>query len=87
MYGSGVIMTHCETGGRVLAVSVHSPGATLDDVVLQCPDLTWTQIVLAIDRFSRNGEMPVIGKSPGDYTLSPSEPVRETHMARQLGKG
>ncbi len=80
-------MIHCGTDDRVLTVIAHSPGATLDNVVLQCPDLTWNQIFLAIDRLSRNGEMQVIAKSPGVYTLSLSEPVGDTHMARQLGKG
>jgi uncharacterized protein (DUF433 family) len=63
MYGSGVMMTHCETGDRVVAVVVSAPNATLEDVVRQYPDLTWKQIVLAIDRLSRNGEMQVIAKS------------------------
>lgn len=78
------MMTHCETGDRVVAVVVSSPNATLDDVVYQYPDLTWNHIVLTIDRLTRNGEMRVIAKSPGAYTLSLSERVGDTHMASEL---
>ncbi len=78
------MMIHCETDDRVLDVIVRSPGATLDDVMLQCPDLTWNQIFLAIDRLSRNGEMQVIAKSPGVYTLRLSEHVEDTHVANEL---
>ena len=84
MYGRGVMMTHCETGDRVVAVVVSSPNATLEDVVRQYPDLTWNHIVLTIDRLTRNGEMQVIAKSPGVYTLSLSERVGDTHMASEL---
>ena len=78
------MMIHCETGDRVVAVVVSSPNATLDDVVHQYPDLTWNHIVLTIDRLTRNGEMRVIAKSPGAYTLSLSERVGDTHMASEL---
>lgn len=77
-------MIHCETDDWVLAAIVRSPGATLDDVVRQCPDLTWNQVFLAIDRLSRNGEMQMIVKSPGVYTLRLSEHVGDTHMASEL---
>ncbi len=79
------MVTQCETDGRVLAVIAHSPGATLDSVVRQYPARTWNHVFLAIDRFSRNGEMPVIGKSPGVYTLRLSEHLGATHMANELG--
>lgn len=59
------MVAHREAGGRVVAVIVSSPNPTLDDVVRQYPDLTWKQIVLTIDRLSRNEEMQVIAKSPG----------------------
>lgn len=78
------MMTHCETGDRVVAVVVSSPNATLDDVVSQYPDLTWNHIALTIDRLTRNGEMQVIAKSPGVYTLSLSERVGDAHMASEL---
>ena len=78
------MMTHCETGDRVVAVVVSSPNATLDDVVSQYPDLTWNHIALTIDRLTRNGEMQVIAKSPGVYTLSLSERVGDARMASEL---
>ncbi|HMS86646.1 MAG TPA: hypothetical protein PKD12_23740 [Nitrospira sp.] len=49
-------MIHCETEDRVLAVIAHSPSATLDDVVLPCPDLTWNQVLRAIDGSVERGD-------------------------------
>ncbi|MBX3306957.1 MAG: hypothetical protein KF751_13015 [Nitrospira sp.] len=77
-------MIHCETVDRVLAVIAHSPGTTLDNVVRHSPDLTWNQVFLAIDRLSRNGEMQMIAKSPGVYTLRLSGHVRDPNMASEL---
>lgn len=78
-------MIHCEPDDRVLAGIVRSPGATLDDVVFQCPDLMWNQVFLDIDRLSRKGVVRVIAKSPGVYTLRLSWHVGAPNMASELG--
>ena len=54
---------------RVLEVVVRSPGTPLDDIVLECPDLTWNQVFIAIDRLSREGALKLTPKGRGFYTV------------------
>lgn len=60
---------HRDTDHRVLEVIVRSPGNTLDDIVLECSDLTWNQVFLAIDRLSRKGALTLTSKGQGLYTI------------------
>ncbi len=59
----------CTTGQQALEVIIRSPGAMVDDVVFQCPDLTWNQIFLAIDRLSREGSLRLTPKGQGLYAI------------------
>lgn len=77
-------MIHCETDDRVLAGIVPSLGATLDDVVCHCPDLTWYQAFVVIDRLSRNEELQVIAEFLGVHTLRLSGHVGAPNMASEL---
>jgi hypothetical protein len=54
---------------RVLEIIVRSPGTALDDIVLECPDLTWNQVFIAIDRLSREGALKLTPKGRGLYTV------------------
>lgn len=54
---------------QVLEVIVRSPGSVLDDIVLQCPHLTWNQVFLTIDRLSREGELTLTPKGQGIYQV------------------
>lgn len=61
------------TGHQVLEVIIRSPGSMVDDVVLQCPDLTWNQVFLAIDRLSRAGTVRLTPKGQGFYAVHVSD--------------
>jgi hypothetical protein len=63
------MQTHRDTDHRVLEVIVRSPGNTLDDIVLECSDLTWNQVFSAIDRLSREGVLTLTPKGQGLYTI------------------
>lgn len=63
------MQTHHDTDHRVLEVIVRSPGNTLDDIVLECSDLTWNQVFIAIDRLSRKGALTLTPKGQGLYTI------------------
>jgi hypothetical protein len=55
---------------RVLEVVVRSPGSVLDDIVLECPDLTWNQVFIVIDRLSREGVLTMSPKGRGQYAIT-----------------
>ena len=61
--------TQLDTDHRVLEVIVQSPGTALDDIVVECQDLTWNQVFLAIDRLSREGVLKLTPKKHGRYTI------------------
>ncbi len=54
---------------QLIEVIMRSPGSAVDDIVFQCPDLTWNQIFLMIDRLSREGALTLTPKGRGVYTL------------------
>ncbi len=49
--------THPASSRRVMEIVIRSPGCDLDELVLQCPDLTWNQVFLELDRLSRAGQI------------------------------
>jgi hypothetical protein len=54
---------------RILQTVSHSPGCLLDEVIQACPDFSWNQIFLEIDRLSRQGELLLKLESPGVYSV------------------
>ncbi len=53
-------------------VIIRSPGSQLEEVVLECPDLTWNQVFCELDRMSRGGQVRLAMKGPGLYAVSSS---------------
>lgn len=60
---------------QVLEIIIRSPGTGLDEVVLQCHDLTWNQVFLAIDRLSREGAVTLSPKGHGLYSVQASDQI------------
>jgi len=73
-----------DTDLRVLEVIVRSPGTALDDIVLECPDLTWNQVFIAIDRLSREGVLKLTPKGHGLYTVHISNNALEAAQHKTL---
>lgn len=44
-------------GENTMEVIVRSPGSQFEEVVLEYPDLTWTQVFCELDRLSRGGRV------------------------------
>lgn len=63
----------CTSSQQALEVIIRSPGAMVDDVAFQCPDLTWNQIFLAIDHLSRQGTLTLTPKGGGLYAVQMSD--------------
>jgi hypothetical protein len=57
---------------HTLEIIIRSPGTAFDEVVLQCHDLTWNQIFLAIDRLNREGVVTFRLKGGGPYSVQVS---------------
>ena len=41
----------------------------MEEIARQRPDLTWNQVFLAVDRLSRRGEIRLVPKGRGMYTV------------------
>lgn len=61
---------------RVLEVIVRFPGSVLDDLVRECPDLTWNQVFVVIDRLSREGVLTMSPKGRSQYAIHLSDHAR-----------
>jgi hypothetical protein len=55
---------------QIMQVLFRSPGCALEDVVMECPGLTWNQVFCEIDRMSRSGQVRLDRKGPGLYTIT-----------------
>lgn len=53
-----------------MEVIIRSPGTPLEEVVVECPDLTWNQVFCELDRMRRGGQVRLTMKGPGFYALS-----------------
>lgn len=63
-------MTRCATPADLIVERIeHHLGCGLDDVVILCPELTWNQIFLEVDRLSRDGVLKLALIGPGRYVV------------------
>ena len=68
---------------KVLEIIVRSQGSMLDDIALQCSDLTWNQIFMAIDRLSREGMLTLMPTGRGLYKVHLSNHARHSASPHQ----
>jgi hypothetical protein len=59
-----------QTREKIMEVIIRSPGCLLEEVVLECPDLTWNQVFCELDRMSRSGRLRLTTKGFGLYEVS-----------------
>ena len=58
---------------------LHSAHACdLEEIMRQCANLTWNQVFLAVDRLSRSGELMLVPRGRGAYSV--------TFLHRQAGR-
>jgi hypothetical protein len=62
---------------------VHRAGACdLEEITRQCANLTWNQVFLAVDRLSRCGEIMLMPRGQGLYTVT--FPHRQDGRSNQI---
>ena len=59
---------------RIIETVSRSPGCLLEEVALDCPDLTWNQVFLTVDQLSRTGRLHLAKKGPGVYAVRVAYP-------------
>ncbi len=64
-------MTQTATTQAVMDIVRRSPGCDLEEIVHECPGLTWNQIFLAIDQLSRKGDVVLKLQQAGHYCVKP----------------
>jgi hypothetical protein len=55
---------------QVIDVMLLTRTCDLEEVTRQCPDLTWNQVFLVVDRLSRSGEIMLVPRGRGTYTVT-----------------
>ena len=58
---------------QIMEVIIRTKGCLLDEIVFECPTLTWNQVFLEIDRLSRNGQVQLRSTHPGTYIVEPTQ--------------
>jgi hypothetical protein len=53
----------------IVETIAHHPGSCLDDLVTLCPEFTWNQVFLEVDRLSRTGHLRLALIGPGRYAV------------------
>ena len=61
---------HITVEDQVIGVLHRTQTCDLEEVTRQCTNLTWNQVFLAIDRLSRSGEIMLMPRGRGMYTLT-----------------
>lgn len=61
---------HAAVENQVIDILHRAHACDLDEVVRQCANLTWNQVFFAVDRLSRSGEIRLVPRGRGMYTLT-----------------
>lgn len=61
---------HTTVEHQVIDLLHRSYSCDLDEITHRCANLTWNQVFLAVDRLSRSGEIVLMPRDRGLYTLT-----------------
>jgi hypothetical protein len=56
--------------GQVIDIVRRAGACDLEEITFQCANLTWNQVFLAVDRLSRRGEILLMPRGRGFYTVT-----------------
>jgi len=60
---------------QVIGVLHRTHTCDLEEITRQCTNLTWNQVFLAVDRLSRSGELRLVPRGRGLYTVIFRQPL------------
>jgi hypothetical protein len=55
---------------RVLGIVRKQKICDLDELILECTAYSWTDVFLEVDQLSRNGELRLLCKKAGEYSVT-----------------
>ena len=61
---------HTTVDAQVIDILRHTRTCDLEEVTRQWTNLTWNQVFLAVDRLSRSGELILVSRGRGTYTVT-----------------
>ena len=61
---------HTTVEDQVIDIMHRAHACDFEEVTRQCPNLTWNQVFLAVDHLSRNGELMLMPRGRGTYTVT-----------------
>jgi hypothetical protein len=61
---------HTPVEDQVIDIVHQTQTCDLEEVAHQCTNLTWNQVFLAVDRLSRSGELMLVPRGRGLYTVT-----------------
>ena len=76
--------THLPLREAILMVLQTGPTWELDDLVRACPEFTWNQIFLELDRLSRSGEVRMTREPRAGYRITVLSPEGQPHNGHCL---
>ena len=55
---------------RIFRIVRKNKMCDLDELILECTSFSWTDVFLEVDQLSRTGELRLLSKRPGEYTVT-----------------
>ncbi len=78
-------MTHAQTvADHILEVLTRYPECSIEELLRLCPDLTWNQVFLEVDRLSRTRQVRLRLSGIGIYTVRLLD--QKTGTATSIGR-
>jgi hypothetical protein len=66
---------HTAVDDQVIDFVHRARACDLEEIMRHCTNLTWNQVFLAVDRLSRNGELRLVSRGRGLYTVIFRQPL------------
>jgi hypothetical protein len=66
---------HEDIRHRIMEIVIRSPGCDMEEMLRECPDLTWNQVFFELDHLSRSGQVGLRQSSLGRYSVVPGREV------------